>query len=400
VKRALVLAALVACASDKTKVVPKYDAYDGSAFPSSRPVVTLPPHDYALVPASGDDKLLVVDLELGTTLASAPIGRSPVLLDGPHQVIAFPPTKTAYAVYSYPQALATAGQHSHGSSTRDGWMQSLSLTDLGATGEIRLDPNPGEIAISDDGKRIVVTHFDLANANKTDLPIEGRRSDIAIIDPTAIQPYATPDPDKLLVCVAPHGLTLSRPDAKTAFVACYGEDAVGIVDLDDIHQPVVRVPVGATASTTPILGPYGVALSPDGNRLAVGDRTAHDVRFLDVPGQKMEPLVIPTDGEVYVPAWSPDGSKVYVPAQGARDALHVYDAKNGALLNQTTFAASDCVAVSEAEVSADGASVYVVCEGSATAPGAILTLDAATLAIRARAEVGFFPGRPFIGHGP
>ena len=351
----------------------------------------LPAHDYAVVPSSGSDQLTVVDLALGTTLATAPIGRSPVILDGPHQVVAFPATRTAYVIYSYPQALATAGQHQHGTSTRNGWMQSISLDDLSATGEIELDPNPGEVAISDDGKRIVVTHFDLTTAALTTVPIEGRRATIALIDPTTIVPYATPDPVELLACVAPHGITLSRPDAKTAFVACYGEDAVAMIDLDDIHQPVVLVPVGPNPSTngTPIFGPYGVALSPDGTRLAIGDRDGQDVRFLDVASQAMEPLIIPADGQVYVPAWSPDGTKVYVPEEGRNDELAIYDAKTGAIVRRTVFDPTVCVAVDEAEVSRDGASVYVVCEGSATAPGAILTLDATTLAVEARALVGF-----------
>ena len=69
---------------------------------------------------------------------------------------------------------ANAGQHSHGSSNVPGWVQVLALDDLRAVDELRVDPNPGEIALSDDGQRLVVTHFDLTAASKADASIEAR----------------------------------------------------------------------------------------------------------------------------------------------------------------------------------------------------------------------------------
>jgi DNA-binding beta-propeller fold protein YncE len=283
-------------------------------------------------------------------------------------------------------------------------VQVLALDDLRAVGEQRVDANPGEIALSDDGRRLVVSHFDLKAASSSTPSIDARRSTLAVIDPKTIEAHGTPEPDKLLVCVAPHGLALSRGDGKKAFVACYGEDAIAIVDLVDTHTPVVRVALSSNAVADPPpgpprFGPYGVALSPSGARLAVSNREAKDLRFLDVPAQKMEPLVVSLRGAPYFPAWSADGKRLYVPTR-AQDALTLVDAANGTTLGMRLFDAATCIQPIEAIVGADATTVFVVCEGADDTKGVILTLDATTLADRAPAVVvGRSPGRAFVGRG-
>jgi DNA-binding beta-propeller fold protein YncE len=353
------------------------------------------------VPSSGTDRIAAIDLGAGRAIATAPVGRNAVVLDGPHQVVVERARRIAWVVHAYPNATTTADVHSHGSSTTTGWVQGLSLDDLRAVAEVQVDPNPGEIAISDDGKRLVVTHFDLGAANAMGKTLDQRRSTLALIDPTGVLAFGTPPPDKLLVCVAPHGLALSRPDAKSAFVACYGEDAIGIVDLDDVTKPIVRVPVGPDAHTegAPTYGPYGVALSPNGARLAIGTRSSNEIRFLDVASQSMESLVVPLGGETYVPAWSNDAARVFVPTRNV-DALVALDATSGTVLGQRLFDAETCAAPIEAIASGDASTIYVVCEGTAARPGALVTLDATSLEVRARVEVGLFPGRPWIGRTP
>jgi DNA-binding beta-propeller fold protein YncE len=395
VRRAAVVAiVLVCCTHGETQIEHQYEPYSGPPpYPDTRAKIVLPPGDFALVPSSGSDRLSVVDLGAGKTLADVPVGRNPVVLDGPHQITADMQRRVAYVVHAYPDTLENAGNHSHGSSKRSGFVQALALDDLRAVGEVEVDPNPGEIAVSDDGKRLVVTHYDLAAALATAQPIESRRSTLATMDPTTMLPFGTPQPDKLLVCVAPHGLTLSRPDGAKAFVACFGEDAVAIVDLVDESAPVVRVDVGQGT------GPYGVALSPDGKRLAIGTRTSHDVRFLDVASATMEPLVVAAIGETYVPAWTPDGTGVYVPTR-ALDAVTLVDATTGAVKARRAFDPATCVAPIEVARGSDASVVHVLCEGTSDARGALVTLDAATLEPKARVDVGSFPGRPFVGRGP
>ena len=401
---ALLLTSLASCASDDAAAPRVFEPYAGPApYPSTRPKLALPDGDFALVPSSASDTLTLVDLGSGKPIGAAPIGRDPVAVDGPHQVVADRARGVAYAVLSYPGSAANAGQHSHGASNVAGWVQVLALDDLRAVGELRVDPNPGEIALSDDGQRLVVTHFDLTAASNAQATIEARRASLAVVDPRTIQAFGTPEPDKLLVCVAPHGVTLSHPDGAKAFVACYGEDVVAIVDLVDTNAPVIRVPVASSVKPDPpvgppAFGPYAVALSPSGGRLAVSNRDAKELRFLDIALASMESLVVPLLGSPYFAAWSADGARVFVPTRGL-DALSVVEASTGAVLRTKVFDVATCAQPLEAIVAADPATVFVVCEGLANVPGAVLTMDAATLEVRTRSAVGVSPGRSFVGRG-
>lgn len=372
------------------------DPYRGQAYPPPPDDRALPA-SFALVPSSGSDRLTVIDLATSRAVTSVPIGRKPVLLDGPQQVAVDLAKKTAYVLDAYPEALETAGNHSHGASKRDGWVQGLSLGGLFQVSEVRVDPNPGELALSADGKRLVVTHFDLAAITKPDLAIEARRSSLAVIDPAEMKSFGTPEPDKLLVCAAPHGLALSRPRGDEAYVACYGEDAIAFVDLEHPHEPVVRVPMGIAPNETgqPRYGPYGVALSPDGKWLAASMRLSRDLILVDVTTRRRTATVYQTFGEPYVAAWSTDGKKLFVPTRGT-DAVAVVDPTTAAILNERIFDQATCIAPMEAIAGEDV--VHVLCEGNARTPGALLTLDAQTLETKGRVEVGILPGRPFVGH--
>ena len=385
----LLLLALAGCTR-----TPVDDPFVGNAFPDTRRAVVLP-SDFALVPSSGSDRLTLIDLGSSRKAASVPIGR-PVLLDGPHQVAVDLDRKIAFVLEAYPETLESAGNHAHGSSQRDGWVQGISLGTLAPVSEVRVDPNPGEIALSEDGKRLVVTHFDLAASNKPALAIEARRSTLAVIDPAEMKPFGTPEPDKLLVCAAPHGLALSRPHGDVAFVACYGEDAIAIVNLASPHEPVVRIPMGArpNESGQPLYGPYGIALSPDGTRIAASMRLSKQMLFVDVAGQKRDDRSITTIGEPYVPAWSSDGKRLFVPTRNV-DAISVVDVQTGDAIARRVFEADTCIAPVEAVM---GESLFVVCEGDGKRAGAVVRLDPTTLETKGRVEVGLFPGRPFVGH--
>lgn len=392
--RAALVVACSACSAGDPSVV--HDPYDGPApYPDTRTKVAWPDGDFAVVPASGADFVTVFDLAGGRGVASAPVGRNPVALDGPHQIVGDRPRGVAYAVLSYPGSAESAGQHSHGESALPGWIQKLALDDLRPIGEVRLDPNPGEAAVSEDGKRLVVTQFDLARAAAPG-SVDAKRADLTVIDPSQMLPFGTPEPDKLLVCVAPHGVALSRPDGAKAFVACYGEDAIAIVDLVDVHAPVVRVPVGASPGEPgkPRYGPYEVALSPSGRRLAIASRESRDLRFFDVTTGATTSLVVALDGAPGAPVWSADEARVWVPIQ-ARDGLAQVDATTGAI--KVTPAPVGCAAPVDAALV--GAGVAVVCEGAASQPGALFLVDGATGDARPAIAAGQFPGRPMFGRG-
>lgn len=397
----LALAGLAACSKTKTETNHVYDAYAGpAAYPNLRPKLAAPDDDFALVPNSGSDSISFLDLGKGVVTGTAPAGRNPFTLDSPHHVVGDAKNGVAYVALAYPPTSQT-GQHTHGSSTRPGWIQKLSLEDLRPIGEVSVDANPGEIALSDDGLRLVVSHFDLKAAQRMDLPLDQRRATLALIDPSQVLPTDSPDPTRLLVCVAPHGIALSRPDAKTAFVSCYGEDAVALVNLEDTHAAVVLVPVGAAPGPpgAPAYGPYSAALSPSGKRLAVGNTESKDVRFLEVAARAMETLTIPALGAAYVADWSPDEARLYVPTQ-AQDAIAVYDATTGVVLKSRVFDAASCVRPNEASLGKDAAVLYVICEGDGVSPGVVLALDPSTLATRTSFPVGISPGRAFVRRHP
>jgi DNA-binding beta-propeller fold protein YncE len=313
------------------------------------------------------------------------------VLDSPHDIATDRARGFAYVALAYPPSSET-GQHAHGTSGRPGWVQKIALADLHPVGEVSVDANPGELALSDDGTRLVVSHFDLKSASTPGLPVEKRRATLALIDPSQVLPEGSPDPDRLLVCVAPHGIALSRPDGKRAYVSCYGEDVVAIVNLEDTHAPVVRVPVGASPTTneTPTYGPYTAVLSPSGKRLAIGSSASKDVRFLDVESGAMESLVIPTLGAAFVVGWSDDGARVYVPTQ-ATDAVQVFDATTGTQLAARPLGGSTCARPHQAKLTSG--TLYVVCEGDGASPGVVLGLDPTTLDTTVTFAVGLAPGR-------
>jgi DNA-binding beta-propeller fold protein YncE len=392
-----VLLTFGACARVDHETV--FDPYDGGdAFPVTQPSLMTPKARLALVPNGGADTTSVVDLSGGKVRGQVPVGRSPLVVDGPHQIVADEAHGVAWVVLSYPASSAAAGQHTHGTSVRAGWVQRLSLTDLRPTGEIIVSANPGEIAVSQDGSRVVVSHFDLVAAAKGQ-DLISKRATLGLIDPSTVLPFGTPQADELLVCVAPHGLELSRPDGATAYVACYGEDAVGVVNLVDTHAPVVLVPIAGSVGPpgSPLLGPYGLALSPDGKRLAIANKESHDVRVMDTVGRKMESFVAPLMGSALFPAWSRDGTRIFVPTQ-AKDTLTVLDAATGAVLLAHAFEPATCIAPLDASLSPTEDSLTLVCEGNATTPGAMVVLDPKTLDVRARLPLQAFPGRPaYVG---
>lgn len=390
--RSLLLASLLLAACADPEVTHTYAAYTGDAFPNQRKALTLPAGEIGFTSDTGSDTVTVLSLPSGTVLAQRSVGRVPVDLDGPHHLAVDPEASAVYIALSYPRATAGAGPHvAHGSSVSDGFLQKRSLTDLGPLGEVRLDPNPGDIVLSQDGKRLVVTHFNIALANKPGASLQERRGRMAVVDPAQLLPQGSPEPRWVTVCVAPHGVVLSPPDGRLAYVACFGEDAVAVVDLQPAKATIAYVPLGEAAVTQgpPSYGPYALALA--GTRLAVASTESKDVRVLDTVTQTMRPGIAKTTGSPYFPAFSPDGARLWVPTQ-APDALVEIDAESGKVLRTQSLGAT-CLKPHEIVATPDGARLYVVCEGDHVGPGRVLVLDAATLAVSASAAVGVYPDR-------
>lgn len=394
--------ALAGCSpGSDTAVIHVYDAYEGSApYPNKRPAHVLPTGPMGLTSDNGSDSITLVDLTLNQTVTSFPIGRDPIDNDGPHHLAYDRAAGVVYVALAYPAPVLAPGPHAaHGSSTRAGYVQKLAISEDGADlrplGEVRVESNPGDIVLSEDGARLVVSHFDLQRALDPKRPIEERRATLALIDPLTIG-SASPSRELITTCVAPHGVSLSRPSGDVAYVACYGEDALAIVDLASLT--VTRVPVGPSPGDpgSPSYGPYSVVASPDGDSLAIGSTESRDVRLFHPSLAAMDPLVYKTQGAPYFAAWSADGATLYVPTQ-APDAIVAFDVGTGDKLVTRSFIADECVSPHEVMIHPSGSPLYLVCEGDHLSPGHVLAIDPATLTTTATMGVGVYPDRLSIG---
>ena len=386
---AALLIALPACG--EAPVEYRYDPYTGEAFPDRREPVVVPPGGLGLITDSLSDTLSLLDLGTGEKVGHVPVGRDPVGLDGPHHIAVDKAGGFAYIGLSYP-VVATGGPHaSHGGSIQPGYVQKLSLADFRILGQVRVDANPGDIVASDDGRRVVVSHFDLERAIKNAGNLDKARATIALLDPKAVLPTGSVDPSRITTCIAPHGMVLSRPDGARAYVACYGEDVVAVVDLDK-PEVVDRIPVDASGSAIgdPKVGPYSVVLSPDGKTLALGNTVSKDVRFFDIEANAMAPSrQIDTLGAPFFPAFSEDGKRIWIPTQSP-DALVLWDLESDQEITRRDFTANECKWPHVAE-RLDDTRIALICEGDHVTAGKALVLDAATLATQSEAVVGVYP---------
>jgi DNA-binding beta-propeller fold protein YncE len=377
-----------------------YEPYAGPpAFVTARAPIVMPTGDVGIVTNSGSDTISVLDLDAARITTTFPVGRDPLAVDGPHHITIDPSRRFAYVGLQYPPPIASPGPISARSPiTQPGWVQKISLLDGHVEGEVKVDVNPGEIVMTPDGARLVVTHYDLARALRPGATLEQQRANLAIVDPNEIRSVGSAEPTFIQVCIAPHGTTFIGPDARFAYVACYGEDVLAIVDLSDPNAPVVRIPMSDSPGIPgqPYVGPYAAIASHDGKRVAVGDVESKDVRFLDVASRTVEKTILSVNGSAFFPAFSADDARLYVPTQGP-DQIVVGDTHTGLVINARTLG-TECRRPHEAQVSTNGSTLYVVCEGDHVAPGSLVVLDANTLATKATLTLGIYPDRLILFH--
>lgn len=387
-KLAVLFGALaVACSNAPDQVVDV--PYAGTAFPDKRPVVALPAGDFGLTSNNGSDSVTLLDLSRFEVLASDQVGLDPVALDGPHHVAISRKLNSAFIALAYPAPAAAPGPHAaHGSSQRSGLVQQLTLDNLALGASAPIETNPGDIVVSEDGSRLVVSHFDLLRA-ASETETEQQRADLAVLDPLAI----TAPPTFIRTCIAPHGIALSRPRGELAFVACYGEDAIAIVNLDDPSAAVELVKIGATDNSGgPLYGPYAAILSNDGERVAVSNTESSDVRIFDVASHSFGNTVIVTPGKPLFSAWNDADDRLYIPTQNP-DALLIVDPATARVEHTRVFTSEECLLPHEAVFGTDPSTIFVVCEGDHQAPSVVLALAADSLETKASLPVGVYPDR-------
>lgn len=365
------------------------DAPATSVWPELAPVRGTAPLGY--VTNVGSDTLSVIELDPLREIARAPVGLVPVHPEGPHHLAIDAVRGFVYVGISNVVPFGGSGPHgSHGGGTVDSVVQRLRLSDLGRVDTVRVDTNLGDIVLSPDGTRAVTTHFDRALAMRgvtTGRPEDGWAS-LVLIDALAMRKLG-----EVAVCAAPHGVLLSEDGAR-AYVACYGDDRVAIVDLSVLPPRVLsrlEVGPGARPPPTPLYGPYSVTRSPDGTLAYVGNLEGGGLRVLDLRTETMDDArAVALEGAAYFGAFSEDGARYYVPTQGM-DALASIEVATGRASLVRTFEADECIAPHEVVLPRGLARGYLVCEGDHRTPGKVIAFDRTTLSTTAEIEVGVYP---------
>jgi DNA-binding beta-propeller fold protein YncE len=379
------LAASIACERESV------ERFAGSAWPDQRAPLPRPADDgaLALVTDNGSDTLSLVDLAGPRTLARVPIGLDPVDNDGPHHLAVDPVAGAVFTAFAYPPPMASPGPHgNHGASQVPGVLVRLGLDDLRVRARAATDVNPGDVKLTPDGRRLLVTHFDLTLAMRPAAPgrEDERRSSLIIFDPVTLTRQAT-----VKVGLAAHGLTTSA-DGRIAYVTCYGSDELAVVALDDPTLPVTRVPVGPGAGSGGAIqyGPYAALLSADGQLVYVSNLESKDVRVYDVTTRTFDPArVALVRGAAFFPTLGPAGNTLLVPVQSP-DGLVALDAATLVPHKARSFTRAECQRPHEAARAPDGRYV-VICEGDRQSPGALVQIDPDTLEILGRTDLGVYP---------
>lgn len=371
---------------------------------------------YAFVSNSLMNSVSVLDLGTRQVLATMPVGVVPLTENGPHHLWIDPRADAVYTPLSFPPPVLPAGPHAaHGSSRLPGVLIKRSLTDFRLLGRVDVDPNPGDLVLSRDGARAFVSHYDLTRALANPGNRAEQRSSLVVIDTRTMQVT-----QRIPVCVAAHGMALS-PDGRTVYMACYGDDALGVVSFTGTQPdaPVAEVRVIPIRElppnpTSPTYGPYAITPSPDGSTVWVGcspPNTSGGSRGLfiafDTATMSFDTTRATTTlvGTPFFGTYAPDGATLVLPLQG-RDAIARIAVMGSSLrvVSQTPVNAEDCTLPHQAAVGPDGL-YYLVCEGVHTSTrrehGTVLALRPDDLSVVHRYEVGVFPDAiTFMGARP
>jgi DNA-binding beta-propeller fold protein YncE len=375
-------------------------ARTGQPYASTRAPLVLPPGEVGFLSNAYSDTIDVFRMAPLERLASYPVGRVPIDIDGASHLALDKAGGAIYLALPYPQVGASTGPHAeHSSSVRAGYIQKLSVAEFRDLGSVRVDENPADMALSDDGRRLVATHFDLTRATSKGLPPEERKGALVTIDTARHFTNTDIAAPRLRVCRAPHGVVLSPGNGQFAFVACYSDDTIAKVNLDTKEIALQALGPAPNESDTPNIGPYALALSNTASRLAVASTESKDVRIIDAGSLASVGAPIPVGAAAYFPAWSKDETRIFVPTQSP-DAVLVLDVAKGQIAAQRSFTQAECERPHSVRVSNDGNRVFVVCEGDRKKNGALLVLDARTLETAARQVTGVYPDRIVTTVGP
>jgi len=346
------------------------------------PIAVAAPRAY--ITNNGSDSVSVIARD-GDAVTTVPVDVDPDAHEAPHHLAV--DGASAFVALAFPPQARKGAHASHGGAADAGKLVRLDLATLAVRETVDVDENPGDVILTHDRTRLLVTHFDMKRA--MDVAARGAASpsamfaQLVVVDAKSMKRLGA-----RAICTAPHGVATTRDD-RTAFVACYGSDELALVDLASPGFPTTRVPLGAAPGVpgVPRYGPYSATLSPDEAHVVVANLESRDIRVLDRATKSFgSPIAL--GARAFMPAFV-DASTLFVPTQ-APDGLAVVDVTKGTVLARAPIERAACRLPHVVAVAPDGR-VYLVCEGDHTGPGAVLEIDRATLATKRRWAVGVAP---------
>lgn len=379
---------LLAAACSSERVVRNDLPWEGDAWTGGRARFAIDKAALAIVTNNASDSVSLLDLSKNEVVATVPVDVDPLAVDGPHHAVVDAAGEFVYSPFAYPRDGAGLGPHAeHGASKTPGLLVKLRVSDLSRVGMVTVENNPGDVVMTPDGKRLVVSHFDLQRAIDglaARKPLAELRAQLVFVDTATMTRVASPAP-----CVAGHGMAVS---SSKLYLACYGEDAIAVVDLADPKVSEL-IPLGAAPSTPPnvVFGPYFVVLA--GDELVVSETEGKGLRVIDLASRKTirrAALSGAVFGPAFVPAADPtvDKDAWLAPVQSP-DQLVKIDAATFTVQKVRTFAAGECERPHQ--VSRHAGRAWLVCEGDHVAPGKVLEIDPRTLETLRSLEVGAYP---------
>lgn len=357
--------------------------------------IDVPPARAAYVTNNGSDSISVFDRDSasGSAAITVPVDLDTDAHEAPHHLAVDPISKSVFVALAFPPAPNKQKKKdphgAHGGASDVGKLARLDLGNLSAREAVDVDENPGDVVLSHDRSRVFVTHFDMKRA--MDVAAKGAASPatmfahLVVLDAKTLKRVGS-----RAVCTAPHGVAITKDD-RTAYVACYGSDEIGVVDLTSDGFPTSRIPLGSSPGVpgVPRYGPYSATLSPDEKLVIVADLEGQDVRVFDrASKQFLTDKTIPLSAKAFMPAFI-DAKTLLVPTQ-APDGLARIDIESSKVTGRGAITKAECALPHVVKVAKDGR-IYLVCEGDHTAPGSVLEIDKDTLGIKKRWEVGVYP---------
>jgi DNA-binding beta-propeller fold protein YncE len=344
-----------------------------------------------LVTNNLDDTVSVVDYDAllaggdGAERARFVVGLFPIEREGPHHIAIAPGARLGYVGISNFVPLGGGGPHgTHGNGTADGRALEIDLDTLRTVRDVRVDPNPGDVRLTPDGRFLLMTHYDQAKvaAAASAGIFAGPEVDarLAIIDVATMTRAAMVD-----LCPAAHGIAVTS-DSRTAITSCRSDEAA-VVDLSTFAVRRVTLLDEPGTAANPNCDPYAVTLTADERTAYVSCYKSGELVGVDVDAAVRADTIVQGVGRAVFGDCADSGRLAFA-VQDSDGVVYVDD---GAVSGFVSLAPTVCELPHSTRFVDDDAVLLVVCEGNKRDPGAVIALDVASGEVLGRTTVGIFP---------